>query len=286
MDSLLMQNLKSRHSSPACQSHPNARSDEKRTLATMRTFTRNYLSLAIAAFCLGNVPASNAAAGCGCSDCNEVSCSTGNPCAVSPRICGLGNGLLDCLNKASGRVEASFFRLCANKCVCSSKCDATCDGYNNSSDFSSMDGESYESYEAVTQQRVSPSHGSGSSGSFNESPVPIPDPIASPPSDVPSTAPSPKKLGNPFMDEARYSPKEEFVAPIKAAIPARSSTNYELSIAKVDVKPVPKHLLRGRSVEKALDVHLDDGQVDTAQSQVITAGSLQPTVPLRIQFAR
>ena len=266
-------------------------------------FTRKYAKLTIAALCLGCIPNHYVSADCGCSDCGAAACSTCDTGCATPRICGLGNGLLDYLDKASGRMEANFFRLRGCRCSTASNCDTGCDGCGGEMDLSSMAGEIYESPGSLSQNHSGhshqhssqPSYGSGHSNfnhngsneSLNESPVPmpmpIPDPIASPPSSLQPSIPAPRKPGNPFMDEARFHLKDDFVAPIRTASSSSKMTvaKMELSVAKIDVKPVPKHLLRPKSIDKLID-----GTENLVDSQVIPAASTQHTQALQVQFAR
>ncbi len=261
---------------------------------TAQGVIRGYASFAVVAAVLGGFVPRCVSAGCGCNDCAAQATGTCDTCTETPRICGLGNGLLDYLDKASGRFENHFFRLRGSACSCASKCDASCDGIDCGTEgFSTLSDSGYESHGSIMQYNASPSHShseplqhrhGGSSGSLNESPVPepIPDPIASPP----LNAPSPRKLGNPFTDEARSVPQEEIVAPVKVTYSLRSLGSQELSLARVDVKPVPKHLLRGRSNAEIMKPHDADGQLGPVQSEVITAGSIVPSTSRKGQFAR
>ncbi len=274
---------------------------------TLRKLSIRSARLFFVAVCLGNTAARNADAGCGCSDRGEASCTTCETCAETPRLCGLGNGLLDYLDRASGRFESSLFRPRLTGCSCDSKGGSACDSFDGGAGSSILNDEGQQY--SIIQHHTPPSHahpeswqpsqsnssgnswGGNSSGTIYHSPVPIPDPMSSPPMSSPVPEPIPR-AGNPFTDEARSLRKyDDLETPPKIVYSLRSSStptfgSIQGDFAKVDVKPVPKHLLRGRSVEKALDSQEIDRQIQAMPSEVIPAASVSPTSSSKIQFAR
>jgi hypothetical protein len=262
----------------------------------------------LVAACLGNIPAHYAVAGCGCNDQEQAPCTTCEPCAETPRLCGLGNGLLDYLDKASGRFESHLFSLRRSGRTCDSQCSPSCDVLAGGGSSAMMTDSGYETSGLSDQHYASPSQPSSeswhssqsdSSETFNESPVPVPvpDPVASPPMSSPTPMPVPKRAGNPFTDEVRsFRTQDNLESSGKVVYSIRPSSITELvtakgdfvrgDFAKVEVKPVPKHLLRGRSAEKVLDSQGLEGQMQAIQSEVIPATSVSPPVSSRVQFAR
>ncbi|MDZ4853016.1 MAG: hypothetical protein SGI77_27325 [Pirellulaceae bacterium] len=163
------------------------------------------------------------------------------------KIKGLGNGLLDYLDKATPCFEINLFHSRSSCLSCDSKsCDSlpensrgtcTCSACMNGN---SMLEESTIEFESSPMSSARPLY-SGSSEYFQSDatntieaplvPVPTPDPIASPPSSHPTKAPAKVKPGNPFLDEALFVPKS--LSPTRVELSSSTSTRKNRSASEI-----------------------------------------------------
>lgn len=254
-----------------------------------------YLGLAVVAVSFGSFQLHTVSAQDGCASCASSCCTTCDATCQPFKIPGLGAGLLDCLDKATNRLEANFSRLHGSPCSCSnasmgndrscqcSNCTSSpsCDSFNGDLELSD-----YAASEIGSHPSVVESHGSVLSNapsldarrlqldpraSQKQSdaslvPAPIPEPSAMQPLNPRRTMPTNQKLGDPFLDEARFVPKF-------GEAPTALATNRSSRRSVLSNEP-PSLTEPSRSRENGMG------------NEVITAGSVQVPSASEVRFAR
>lgn len=250
--------------------------------------TLSYARLSVVTLCLGSFLVSQTFADQGC-DCGEAStCSSCSACGSTPRIRGLGNGLLDYLDKATGNFEFNLFRLRSSNGSCDSTCSEACDGFqgglgcsteacgcgksqNSMSRNFSETMSSVESHPALRADRLElDRYQAPRSAELSPIPMPIPDPVASPPSNPSHPVPVNKKQGNPFLDEAR-STRSTFKTP---EVVVKSFKKTSVKAAPHSRYQAPPTSILAKKLENDTGDH------------VVTAGAIENDSKSKVQFAK